>query len=401
MKLIKYPRKFNFYNSRNIGIFIIFAVPFSVLYVLLTKNEIFSSDTFLLIAILSISIFLHNFLVIRKQQKLRSEFIQQLKKNTNSNENSQVNDDGEFIGYINGIIREKDEKINLIQEKQTTLVNNLRNIENIFINQDEQYTEFNSIFFELSEGIDNQTKSTENTSRVMEQIAVGVSQIAEKVNVTSSSTIDTGKTAGDGMRLVTDALTQMQNINNSFTVLSKIIKVFETSTKEIETIIEEISNIASQTNLLSLNARIEAARAGIEGKGFAVVANEVGKLSKQSNQFAEKISDLIKGIQLQAISATKATDVSAQDVQSGLEIVEKSARAFQEIITATEKINEQIYEISAISQEMAAGTEEVAASTEEIRNLSNHSSNLFNQVIPIIIEQFDITNKISEKIKEK
>jgi methyl-accepting chemotaxis protein len=387
---------------KKIGFSIIFGTVSSLIFILISKQQLLATEIGLLIAIVSAAFIVNRVMIDFKQQQLIKKIECQLTDNLNGKSNSETSFDDNYkrvSDLVTEMIKDKDEQISFLKEVESDFLKVLSNIEGKIVNQEEQYNEFNSIIFELSGGIDIQTKSAQDTSQAMEQIVNGVTQVAEKSRVASSSSMMASRTAEEGKLLVTSVLNQMDKINLSFSTLSEIVKGFEVSTKEIGTIIEEISNIANQTNLLSLNASIEAARAGKEGKGFAVVANEVGKLSKQSNQFAERISDLIKGIQGQAVTANGAMDVSAKDVVSGLQIVEKSAASFQSIIKTTETINQQIHEISAISQEMSARSKHVAASAEEITLVSRKSNQLFNNVIPIIIEQFDATNTISDMVK--
>ncbi|OIJ12458.1 hypothetical protein BKP37_13550 [Anaerobacillus alkalilacustris] len=399
MKKIKKSMSKFFISVEKIITSVVLGVLISLIFLLISNNEIMSLNSLLLMVLISGSFYGFRFIIgvkqIRSIKYMEHKFNEILEDPNNAPTNFQ-----NLVYLMKDVVDANNSRIEELEEKEARLLSLFNKIESKLVNQEEQYNEFNSILFELSGGLDTQVKSARDTSQAMEEIATGVNQIAETSGIANSSSIVASQTAQDGKKQVTSVITQMNKIDSSFSTLADTVKEFEVSTREIGAIIEEISNIANQTNLLSLNASIEAARAGNEGKGFAVVANEVGKLSKQSNQFAERISELIKSIQVQAERASEAMDISKGDVVSGLHIVENLSSSFESINKATETINEQIHEISAISQQMAAGTEEVAASSEEITKISRKSSENFNVIIPIVIEQFDVTNTISDVITQ-
>lgn len=376
----------------------------SILFMIILKEKIISANTVLVVIFISAIFYAHRRLIeFQHMKKLNTTnvLINEFAETNNQDDKIRLCDTyKKMYNDMKVIIYRKNTRITELEEKERQFLQLFRSMEGKLANQEENYNTFNSIIFELSSGVDTQVKSVKDTSKAMEEIASGVQQIAETSGVASSSSIAASQTAQEGKTEITSVINQMNKIDTSFSTLSNTVKGFQVSTKEIGSIIEEISNIANQTNLLSLNASIEAARAGNEGKGFAVVANEVGKLSKQSNEFAEKISELIKAIQSQAETANEAMAISKRDVVSGLHIVENASKSFQSIIQVTDTINEQIHEISYISQELAAGSEQVSASTAEITEISKKSSDAFNIVIPIIIDQFDMTNTISNMVEE-
>ncbi|OIJ18208.1 hypothetical protein BKP45_11525 [Anaerobacillus alkalidiazotrophicus] len=399
MKKIKKSMSKFFISVEKIITSVVLGVLISLIFLLISNNEIMSLNSLLLMVMISGAFYGFRFIIGVKQIRSIRDMEHQLNEILEDPNTAPTN--FQNLAYLmKDVVDANNSRIEELEEKEARLITLFNKIESKLVNQEEQYNEFNSILFELSGGLDTQVKSARDTSLAMEEIATGVNQIAETSGIANSSSIVASQTAQDGKRQVTSVINQMNKIDSSFSTLADTVKEFEVSTKEIGAIIEEISNIANQTNLLSLNASIEAARAGNEGKGFAVVANEVGKLSKQSNQFAERISELIKSIQVQADRASEAMDISKGDVVSGLHIVENLSSSFESINKATETINEQIHEISAISQQMAAGTEEVAASSEEITKISRKSSENFNVIIPIFIEQFDVTNTISDIITQ-
>lgn len=199
--------------------------------------------------------------------------------------------------------------------------------------------------------------------------------------------------------------------------MNKTITEVDTSSEEIGIIIETIGQIANQTNLLSLNAAIEAARAGEQGKGFAVVADEIRKLAEQSSQSAQKISNLITGIQEQSKSAVNSMEVAKSISDSQSTAVQQTERSFENIASSIKTLIEKIEEINndntqmssskdtlvdiisgiaAASQQTSAATQQVSASTQEqlasSQEISNHTEELKNLASKLeeSIEKFKI-----------
>lgn len=178
----------------------------------------------------------------------------------------------------------------------------------------------------------------------------------------------------------------MKSINNNVVTLAESIATLETRINQIGDITMVISDISSQTNLLALNAAIEAARAGEQGKGFAVVADEVRKLAEQTAGSAEQITNLISQIQIDSKNTSLSMTTAANDVDTGLTIVQDAGESFhrieqsvQELVILVEEvsqsldqlkehtntINGSILEVNSMASEAAASTENVSAATEE------------------------------------
>lgn len=223
-----------------------------------------------------------------------------------------------------------------------------------------------------SKGINNVTGSTER-----------ISANAEKVAATAENTAEASK---KGLRNIEEVTTQMNSINTNVGNLSVSINTLEGRIKEIGEITKAITDISSQTNLLALNAAIEAARAGEQGKGFAVVADEVRKLAEQSSQSAEQITSLISQIQVDTKTTIQSMSTAKNEVDLGLNIVQNAGNSFGEIEVSindlvnlfeevfvslkelkdnTDVINVSVMEVNSMAEEAAANTENVSAATEE------------------------------------
>lgn len=227
---------------------------------------------------------------------------------------------------------------------------------------------------EVAVGVDNQVKSVEETSRTVNEMAAGIQQVANNAQNVSCSAIEVSEKASQGGQTIQSAVQQMNSINVSFSGMSEMVKGLGVRSSEIGNIIEVITGIADQTNLLALNAAIEAARAGEHGRGFAVVADEVRRLAEQSSQSSQQISVLIATIQDETKKAVQSMDVAANEVLSGIGVVNKAGQSFEEIESSINEVTTQIQEVSSAVQQMAAGSEQIVQTMKFIAEISETAS---------------------------
>lgn len=227
---------------------------------------------------------------------------------------------------------------------------------------------------EVAKGAEVSAEVAASSAEAMNEVSTGVQRIAqsssEVANMSQQSTI----IARDGNDKIEKAVAQMNRISGSVEGTSSIIEQLGNRSKEIGDIVTTITEISSQTNLLALNAAIEAARAGEHGKGFAVVADEVRKLAEQSQESAGKIEELIRKTQEDTEHSIQSMLNVVKEVQEGTIDVNEAGDAFKKILEAEIQVAEQIHEVSAISEQMSANAEEVSASVQEVQVISAQSA---------------------------
>ena len=226
----------------------------------------------------------------------------------------------------------------------------------------------------VAAGAEKQADAVTATSSNIQQLVDGVEQVAANTRAMNSTSDTAAKTAQTGEKMVTQAIMQITDIEKTVTGIAEIIRKLGDRSKEIGQIIDTISGIAGQTNLLALNAAIEAARAGEQGRGFAVVAEEVRKLAEQSEQAAQKISQLIGEIQTDTTQAVVAMDDGTREVKAGTAIVTTTGGSFNEIAALVNQVSRQVVEILSEVQTMHSNSIQVKASVHEIDRISKQTA---------------------------
>lgn len=253
---------------------------------------------------------------------------------------------------------------------------------------------------EVAAGSETQMTSAEESARAMEEISTGVQRIAESSSVVLDSSLVASKNAQEGNEMLQQVISQMQDIGQSVQEGGAIVKLLGNHSQQIGRIIEVITQISDQTNLLALNAAIEAARAGEHGRGFAVVADEVRKLAEESKQSADQIIRLIMTVQADTDRAVSVMEEGEEKAANGLRIVATAGQSFQHILQSIQQVTRQIQEVTATSQEMSASAEEITASVEEVASIASENAASTNQVAASAKTQLASIQQIVQSVDE-
>jgi len=241
---------------------------------------------------------------------------------------------------------------------------------------------------EAASTMEVQTSEIENGKGQLDEIMSGVQQVAESFSQVAGASNATANQAVEGFDQLNKAQDQIEEISKNVFDVATVINQLEKRSTEINEILAVITGISEQTNLLALNAAIEAARAGESGKGFAVVAEEVRKLAGESSSSAKKISVLIQEIQHDTAAAVNTIDKASKNVKKGLPLFEKCGDAFEHIVEATKAAEEQIVDVSAVTEQLASGSDHVVQTMEQIKQASLHSVNVGNSIVKTAEQQF-------------
>lgn len=276
--------------------------------------------------------------------------------------------DGDLRENVN--IDTKDE-IGMLAKAIDAMVLNLRQIVGNILSNSESLAaasqQISASSEEIASGNANQATSAQTISELFKELSSAIHSVARNTEQASELSDTTMKVARDGSEVIQSSMDSMNAVSGKMSRL-------EEDSQKIGDIIEVIEDIADQTNLLALNAAIEAARAGEQGRGFAVVADEVRKLAERSSEATKQITGIIKGMQ-------ENTKQSVTAVQESADLSRKTGESFKHIANMVNDAGQKVTEIAAASEEQAAqastvleAVENISAATEEAAAASEETA---------------------------
>ncbi len=229
---------------------------------------------------------------------------------------------------------------------------------------------------ELSEkgALDQSARVTE-AATAMEEMNSTVIEVARNASAASQVSGDTRQKAEEGSRIVQEMVQSIRNVQNQSVALKGDMSIMVEHAQSINQIMGVISDIADQTNLLALNAAIEAARAGEAGRGFAVVADEVRKLAEKTMSSTTDVGNAIKSIQQSATKNMEHVDVTVQTIEAATGLADSSGNVLVKILGMAEDTAGQVHSIATASEEQSATSEEINRSIGHVNSIASETAN--------------------------
>jgi methyl-accepting chemotaxis protein len=286
---------------------------------------------------------------------------------------------GDLVKAINGALSAKEKmavSLSTMSVNLTGMVGHLRDNSHALSSSS---TELSASAEHMATGAQQQTGQAQQVSTAVEEMTAAVIETSKNAAEASDVATKASEIADTGSEVVTQTISGIQRISEVVQSSAGTINNLAKSAEQIGEIIGVIDDIADQTNLLALNAAIEAARAGEQGRGFAVVADEVRKLAERTTKATSEISTMIKGIQSETSDAVRSIEDGAKEVSLGRELADKAGESLGEILNMNQRVMNMIHHIATAAEEQSTSAEEISRNVEQISNVTQDTARGANQ----------------------
>ena len=216
-----------------------------------------------------------------------------------------------------------------------------------------------------------QSETIVSAAAMMQEASSSIGEVTDVIKEIVTSAKMTEDETRDGQAILNHTISKMNTLKDGAAVVTETVRGLQESAHEVSSIVEMITSISEQTNLLALNAAIEAARAGEHGKGFSVVADEVRKLAEQSKEATANISELLNGNAVQMDKTFRAMEEQSVNVENSVEEIHRSGEKFTAIASHIESLSESINHIAQIAQSVQQNNQRAVNSIEELSSGSS------------------------------
>lgn len=233
---------------------------------------------------------------------------------------------------------------------------------------------------EMAAGSEEQNNQISEVASAIEQMSKTIFETTQNASLASETARKAGEIAKDGEAVVSQTLDGMNNIADVVEKSAQTVHTLGINSDKIGEIIQVIDEIADQTNLLALNAAIEAARAGEQGRGFAVVADEVRKLAERTTNATKEIASMIKQIQQDTSGAVESMKIGTEEVHKGKVLSDKADKSLKEILYGSTEVVDMVQQLKTANEEQNIAAERISKNIEAISSVVQQSSAGFHQI---------------------
>ncbi|MCL4322073.1 MAG: methyl-accepting chemotaxis protein [Deltaproteobacteria bacterium] len=294
------------------------------------------------------------------------------------------NEIGRLIGHVNTLIE--------------SLSANVKSMNNAVDSISSQGEELNYSSKELKSNMENMKHNSSSIVESIKQITMAILEVAKNSSSGAQEAERTQKATEEGYNAVQGVIKEINSIEKAVDKAAAVMEELGVSSQKIGEIIAVIDEIADQTNLLALNAAIEAARAGEQGRGFAVVADEVRKLAERTTKATKEITTMIISIQEDTVKAIESMNNGKEEVKNGVEVAKKAGERIEAIRELTNKLKDMITQIATAAEEQSTATEEISASSDSILRAQESTSASTEQIQTSALELSKLASLLSKNI---
>ncbi len=260
--------------------------------------------------------------------------------------------------------------------------------------------EISSSTEELATGAEEQSQQTNEVATAVEQMTKTIIETTKNASDAAASSKNYGDVAKDGGDVVNKTIEGMGRISEVVKKSASTVQQLGKSSEQIGEIVQVINDIADQTNLLALNAAIEAARAGEQGRGFAVVADEVRKLAERTTKATKEIASMIRQIQRDTEGAVVSMEEGTREVEKGKELADKAGESLKQIINGAGEVVNIITQVAAASEEQSSASEQISKNIDAISSVTQQSTSAVQQIARAAEDLNRLTNHLEQLISK-
>lgn len=259
-------------------------------------------------------------------------------------------------------------------------------------------TQLSTVTEQTRSGLNEQKDETDQVATAMNEMLATAQEVARHAERASVAAQEADHQAGAGEQVVTQAVEQIGNLASEMALSGRAMLALQQESQKIASVLDVIKSVSQQTNLLALNAAIEAARAGEQGRGFAVVADEVRSLAGRTSASTQEIASMVGSIQQNTREAVISMEEGVAQVDKGMAVTAEVERAIREILQATLSTTELVNDISRTISEQSLASNEIAHQVERIAGMSESNSRVIGETASTTDELSSLAGKLSQSV---